>query len=517
MTRQNIGDAAPAPDKTNLLNRHLRGSTVLLVGRLLPLCMTLAAQIITVRYLTKQDYGAFAYAIFLVEFASMLAAFGMDKAISRWIPVYEEKGQQKEVLGTLVLAFVVVGGIGLLASGSVFAIRHHLGSWLGLSERDAYVLLVMSMLVPIYAVDSVLLAVFTIFSSVRALFLRRHLLGPGLKLLATLVVVGLGLSVPALAWSYVVAGILVILIGSALLLSEGLLKRIDFGGLRLPIREALGFSLPLFGVDLGFLLRGSLIVILVEQFSSASGVAEYRAVLPFSRLNELVIVSFSFLFTPLASRALAREKHKELADLYGQSAIWIAVFTFPIFAVTFCLAEPLVVFLLGAEYRNSAILLAVLSFGYYVHATFGLNSRMLNVVGKVRPLLIADLAVTVASIAASWWLISRQGALGGAISFALTLLMHAFVKKALLQRYASVRLFGRDRMRAYYVIIAATLALYVFQHTFAPPLLLGLLLAAILSLVVVWLSRQQLDVESVFPELQRLPLARWLFPPAKNS
>ena len=57
---------AVAPDDAATRNQ-IRGSSLLLVGRMASLGVNFAVQIIVIRYLSKSDYGAFAYALSLVS------------------------------------------------------------------------------------------------------------------------------------------------------------------------------------------------------------------------------------------------------------------------------------------------------------------------------------------------------------------------------------------------------------------------------------------------------------------
>ena len=51
---------------------HVRGSALLLVGRLVSLGFTVATQIVIIRALSKTDYGVFAYALTLVASGRIL-------------------------------------------------------------------------------------------------------------------------------------------------------------------------------------------------------------------------------------------------------------------------------------------------------------------------------------------------------------------------------------------------------------------------------------------------------------
>src|SRR5690606_6629489 len=108
------------------------------------------------------------------------------------------------------------------------------------------------------------------------------------------------------------------------------------------------------------------------------------AVVPVARLNQVVLQSFTFLYTPLAARMYAKEDTENINDLYWRTAIWILIFSFPVFAVTFSLAQPVTIFLFGERYADSGIILAILSLGYYFNAALGFNNHTLRVYGVIR-------------------------------------------------------------------------------------------------------------------------------------
>jgi hypothetical protein len=58
-------DAVPRT-KQAAVNRQIRGSSLLLIGRTLSMAVNFAVQVLIVRYLSKTDYGAFAYALSIV-------------------------------------------------------------------------------------------------------------------------------------------------------------------------------------------------------------------------------------------------------------------------------------------------------------------------------------------------------------------------------------------------------------------------------------------------------------------
>src|SRR5262245_8076009 len=85
--------------------QSLRGSSLLLVGRLLSLLINFAAQVLVVRYLSTRAYGAFAYALAAVAFFDGISSLGLKRGISRFAPIYHERRDWNRLFGTLALTF----------------------------------------------------------------------------------------------------------------------------------------------------------------------------------------------------------------------------------------------------------------------------------------------------------------------------------------------------------------------------------------------------------------------------
>ena len=49
-------------------------------------------QVLIVRYLSKAEFGAFAYTLSIVLFTTTVITLGLDRAVTRFIPIYHEQG-----------------------------------------------------------------------------------------------------------------------------------------------------------------------------------------------------------------------------------------------------------------------------------------------------------------------------------------------------------------------------------------------------------------------------------------
>jgi O-antigen/teichoic acid export membrane protein len=276
----------------------------------------------------------------------------------------------------------------------------------------------------------------------------------------------------------------------------------------MPWREVLAFTIPLLTSDLVYIAMNSMDAIILEHFHDVTEVAALRAVQPTALLNQLVIASFAILFTPAAARMFARNDREGINTLYWQNAIWIAITSFPVFILTFSLARPITLLLYGTRYEQSAIILALLSFGYYFNAALGQNGLTLKVYGKLRYIVTLNILAVVANLGLNLLLIPPYGALGAAIGTTSTLIFHNILKQTGLRLGTGINLFDRRYLKVYLVITLTALGLFLIQVLIDVPVYVSLILAGLASLLVVRLNRHLLNVEQTFPELLRLPLVR---------
>jgi O-antigen/teichoic acid export membrane protein len=382
------------------------------------------------------------------------------------------------------------------------------------ATKAVAVLLILILLTPIQALDEMLMGAFAVFSKARAIFFRKHVLAPTLRLAAVTAVVLNSGDVLALAVASVIATSIGVTVYAGMLVRtlrrDRRLRRPNRGRLELPVKEVFGFALPLLAVDALFTLQNTANVVMLAHFGSAADIADYRAIQPAARLNVLVMGSFTLLFTPLAARLFARGDKEGVNELYWRTAIWIAVVSFPVFAATFAVAGPLTVGLFGERYHGSGTILALMSLGYYCNAALGFNGLTLRVYGLVRYVVVISIAAAVVNVTLNLVLIPWHGAVGAGIATASTMIVHNILKQAGLLRGTGISVFDRKHGHVYAIIVAATLTLLVAQWTLGPGPLVALAMVAAVSLVVLILSRRSLRVADMFPELLRVPVIRRL-------
>jgi O-antigen/teichoic acid export membrane protein len=511
---------APEPVLTlharDSVRKQLRGSSLLLGGRLLSMGINFVAQVLIVRHLTTSDYGAFAYALAAVAFWGGFSSLGLRRGITRFIPIYHERQDYGRILGTLVLSLgtaVVVSTIAIVSLHAFPGILSHF-----VKDRGAPIdlLLILIFLVPVDALDELLVALFACFSHPKAIFYRKHVMGPGLKLgVVVLLLLVPHADVRFLAWGYFAANVLSVavlaLVFVRLMQREGLLQNMQQTTMNIPAKEIFAFTIPLLTTNLVAVIMHTADTMILGYFHPTAEVARYRAILPAADMNAIVLGVFGILYTPLSARLFARGDMAGIRALYWKTAVWMAVFSFPIFALTFCMAPSVTVGLYGQRYASAAILLQMLSAGYYFDVVVGSNGLTLKVLGKLKFVVVLNAIAMLSDIILDILFIPHYGAVGAAGTTMVSMFIYNVLKQIGLCRATGMRFIEWHYLPVYIGIVAATVLLLVVQALLpGHNLVVDLTLVAAVSLLVIRMSKSRLEVEETFPELLRLPFVGWL-------
>lgn len=489
-------------------HHQIRGSSLLLSGRLLSLGLNFASQVCIVRYLSTTAYGAFAYGLAIVAFFRLFASLDLHEAVSRFVPIYREMREYGKLFGTIFLAMSAVVLVAvMLAAGVQIVFSHYF-----VKQRLTLLLLsILVVLIPVEAADSLLDGLFASLSGTREIFFRKYVLGPVLKLGVVLALILNHSSVIFLAYGFVGAGALGVLIYSVLLLRElrdqQLLPHFRLRSIEIPASEVLAFVFPGITAILALAAIPSINIFLLGWLRSLSDVAYYRAAVPIAELNGMVLTSFSLLYIPAAARLFARANYADLSNLYAKTSAWMSVLAFPIFATTFVFARPVSAFLYGARYAASGPVLALLALGSYVNVVLGFNLQTLKVLERLRYIFVVSVVAIAINIIVGLILIPKHGATGAGFAAASAVIGYNVLLQLGLGT-SNLKVFDRRYLSVYLTIAFSALSLCVIQSFRSLSFWTAIPLAACVSLLVLAATKKKLSIAEVFPELLRIPVMK---------
>lgn len=493
---------------------------MLLLGRCIATLLAAAAQVPLVRYLSKSDYGAFAYVLSLVTILQPLATLGLNRAVSRFVPIYHERGEYGKLLGTIVLLLLTV--VTVLLVLPVLVYRSDILARFVHEPKPLALMPVLLFLLPAESLNDIAVSLFASFGGSREIFFRVYILGPVLRLIVILLLIAAGSTVWHLAVGYLVASIIGVASFCFMLVHRlrqlNILSRAHLDNLNIPAAEIFAFALPLLMSEaMTGIVMNAAALLLLGYYCDMTEVAAYRAAAPLARLNMMVMATFSVLYTPVAARLFARRDFAGVNHLYWQTAVWIAVLTFPFFLATFSISRPLVELLYGSRYTSSGTVLMLLSAGYYVNVGLGFNALTLRVFGKLRAIFAVNFAAAVIGVAISIVLITRHGAIGAAIGTAAAMILVNLLTQFCLYLAPGMNAFDLTHAKICGLLLATAVALLVITTSMRSNIYVALPLAFLTSASALLIARRYLDVVEIFPEVARLPLVRRVFRHAERA
>ena len=479
---------------------------MLLAGRLVSVLLGFAIQVVLLRTLAKDDYGLFALGLAVVAAVRIAVSLGHNRTISRFFSIYREQADGARLLGTLVMEAALIGVLGAVALCVALATWQLLGTP---TEGLAALLAFFVLLAPLEALEELLENLFASFGKVRAILLRQHVLSPVLRLSVVAVLAFADAGVMFVAAGYLLstaAGVaLYALLLRGLLRTEAVLSA-PRKRLVLPVREVFGYSVPLLSTELVYLSIGSLNTVLLGALRGATEVAALRAVLPFADVNLLVRRQFSRLFLPLAAVLHVRGDVAGLREAYWRNASWVAVLSFPLYALTGPLGQPLTTLLAGPQYASSAPYLTILASAFYVNAALGFNAEVLQAVSRLRHLVVVNLTAAAVALGGSLALAGPFGALGVACATAAAVVVQNVLNQVGVGRVLGGALPPPAYRRSYVAVVLASAVLFAVQAAAHPPLALSVPLAGVLAFGVLVAARDAVRLSDSFPSVQRIPV-----------
>lgn len=499
--------AEPSARAKSATSKQLRGSSLLLVGRMLSKLVNFGVQVAIVRLLSKEDFGVFAYGLALVLAGELVVKAGLGRGANRFVPYHAERGDREEVMGILALVTSTIVLLGLVGFAGLWWIAD-----LGLagmpSGEQVSIVLVLAWLAPVGALDTIGIQTLACFARPREILVRKHVLGPALRAAAVLFVFLSGGDVYDLAVAYLAGGV----IGLGLCLHLALRQLRAHGFLavsssawRVPWRPLLRFSLPLISQDLGFIVPTFVTTAVLMASDGAEGVATMRAVVPAAALIGLVVQSFGMLYMPTAMRLHAQGDTSGLLEHHWRSAAWVTVLSFPLFGLTFGIAPALVPVLLGEAYAESSQILAVLAVGHYVSVCMAFNSDALQVFARIRGIVAVDLVTMLLGATLAFLLCPAQGALGAAIAVSAPRVVGALARHALLARTPGMERIPSVQRVVWVKVAFVTAGAVAIGWLWQPPFVVQLAALAVLALGLLRSTAPTLDLTGSFPELRRVP------------
>jgi len=398
------------------IKRMVSGSSVGLIGSVLGAMLQLLFGVVVVRLVSVSEYGLFSLAVVIVTTLSIISMLGFGNSAPQLISKYQAKQEPENALGIIKSSIAMVFIISVVISFVVIYFSEDISLFFGKQGLED-IIKIMALLIVSNSLILTFVSVFRGVSKALPGALFNEVLNRLLRLIGLVVVYFYSLELIGVVWSTVVASVLICFIFGVFTFSsvskmfKGVIACNKSG-------ELILFSMPIYGNAVIELLLISTSTLLLGYLSNQEEVGYYGVAISIARMLQLPLSALAFMYLPIATKVKVRESKKEVEELFVSSTKWIVFITLPVFMIIVAAAEFVITALFGVEYKSSAMMMIILSIGFFVHVMMGPNAMTLLSYGYRKAIFISSIIAAVVNVALCFYLIPKLGGIGAAISLA---------------------------------------------------------------------------------------------------
>ncbi|MFH1690022.1 MAG: oligosaccharide flippase family protein [Candidatus Eisenbacteria bacterium] len=394
----------------------VKESGIGLAGSVVGTALNYVLLMIVTRALSPTEYGTFALAQSVTTIALILALFGTPRALDRFIPLYNARGDYgrtrtliSRIFGVTLVAGVVAAAALILGSGLIARAMPN-------GAHLAPVLAALALSVPLLVYVEQVGSSFVGFKELRYQAYVQQLALPVLRI--ALVAVAFAAGFKLYGW---VAAYLVSLVVAAAL-AFAFYRRLIAPLLRahapvdVSLKETATYSWPLTVNNIVLVFFGQVGILFLGRYWSLADVGVFRVYVYVVLVMVMVRASFTKIYKPVASEMLSTGDHEELGRAYARVARWMFIPNSAIFLVIALFGSRALVLLLGAEYQVVPVALVVLAAGRLLVSSLGPQGMTLEAFGHTRLSMVNAFVMVGANVGLCALLVPGHGILGAAVA-----------------------------------------------------------------------------------------------------
>ncbi len=449
------------------IGRVARGAGISFFGQGVGRTLGYATQIALARMYGPASLGLYVLGTAAIEISNILAQFGMDNGVVRYVARYRNEGDIARMRGMVLLAFWA----SLLLSVALGALIFFGAGFLADEVFDEPflepLLKAFSASLPFLTIMSMALWAIQGFQTVKYPTYVRQVFQPIANLSLIIVFYLLGAQILGAVAAYVASMAL------GAVLSIFCLKRVfpEVFDRRIPAKYEAGalFSAsgPMIVANVTQYLYAWIAVAILGVFATAEAVGIYHAANRTAGLSSVVLFAFAGIFGPMASSLHGSGSLEHLGSLYKDVSRWTFTASLAIFLLTAFLATDIMA-VFGEAFVAGWPAMLLIAGAQLFNSSVGLTGRILAMTGHQKVVMVATVGATVVAVGASFALVPFYGLMGAAIATAI-----AIVFSNLATLFSVNRLLGfwpYDRLYMKPVIAGALAAAAAYLCKLALPL-----------------------------------------------
>ena len=409
-----IGDSR---ERDTYVARVARGAGISTAGQGIGRVLGYLAQVMIARLFGPAAFGFYSLGVAAVNGAQILARFGMENGVVRYVAHHQAREDTPRVRGTIIQAIAVTLVLSLVLSAVMFFGAGVVAEAYYNKPFMETVLKAFAVTLPFFVFMMMVLWATQGFQTVTYASYVQQMIRPALFLALVPVFYFLGAGIVGTIAAYGVSmflGSLVALYYLRKLFPPLFDSKVPA---RFETRELFAVSVPMSITTGAQYLNTWSAVWVMGAFAAAGPVGIFTAAARTATLSTIVRFAFSGIFSPIISSFYARGELEDLGRLYKDVSRWIFTGAFALFLPIVLLSREILV-IFGPDFTAGWTALIIVSAAQLYSSSVGPTPRMLAMTGNQNVAMVATAAAALVGVAVSFALVPTLGMLGAALGMA---------------------------------------------------------------------------------------------------
>lgn len=459
-----------------------RGAGVSSLGQGIGRALNFATQVALARLFGPAQLGLYVLGVTTIFIANVLAQFGMDNGVVRYVAHHRTLGDDSRVKGTILLALSVSVALSVALAALMFAGAGFLANSVYSKPSMEGVFRIFSISLPLFTLMNMAVYTLTGFRTSGGAFKYGTSVRQIIQPLANLVLIVVFYLLGAKILGAAVAYILSMTVGSIFGLYY--LRRV-FPRLfdratpaKYEPRALFGVSGPMIVATFTSYINPWVAVTVLGIFASAEAVGIYNAAARTASLSTLVLFAFTGIFAPMIASFHSRGSMEHLGRLYKDVSRWTFTGSLAVFLLTVLLAKDIMA-VFGKAFIPGWTALVLIAAAYLFSSSVGHTGRLLAMTGHQRIVMFSTVGSTLFGVAANLALTPLYGFMGAATATAAAVALSNAITLVAVQRVHGFWPYDRPYIKPLTAGVLASAVTYLAK--LALPLPTGILSIIILA------------------------------------
>lgn len=446
-----------------------KGGAIAFMLKIIATALGFINQIALARILGAGGVGEVLLAISVVRITALLAKFGLQEAMMKFVPIYVDQKDDARLRGTIyfALAFSLVTSLIFVCLVLLFS------KYIAVTEGLLKLLPIIVLAIPAWTIKEVTGGVLVGFKDVMRAFIPESLVSPFFRLAIFLVLSLQGVSALYAVIAFASGEIIAMIFSIKFLLDR--VRKINKVKRKFDKKKILDFAYTIIFTSMSVLLFYEADKWVLAKYTSPETVGIYGIASKLVLLAYFPMHAFASIIPPIISSIHASGNLKEFRKVVSESTRWILSMAMPVILVLAIEGGNILRYLYGPEFEAGYIVLLILVLGQMIKAGAGLIGVILQMAGQHKLYMKISIVWGIINIILNVLLIPQYGMIGAAIASAFCLSVIDIICIFIIKKKLSVLTLAKGlKFDIVFVsVVAGVYSFFVYNDViFGPHLLL---------------------------------------------